>query len=139
MNDRKEYKRKHYLENKTKHNAWQRAYQKRTAKESKPRRQAYALHYRTTIGGRYVEYKCNANSRGHEFVITLEEFTSFWQKPCYYCDNPVDPIGLDRINSSVGYVVSNLVSCCKDCNFAKQDLDQETFLALCRRVARLHP
>lgn len=36
--------------------------------------------------------------------------------------------GIDRVDSSIGYTNENSVSCCKDCNFAKNDRSKEEFL-----------
>lgn len=36
--------------------------------------------------------------------------------------------GIDRINSSIGYINNNVVPCCKTCNFAKNELTTEEFL-----------
>ena len=42
--------------------------------------------------------------------------------------------GLDRVNSSIGYVFDNCVSCCGQCNIAKSDYTKEEFLAMARRI-----
>ena len=36
--------------------------------------------------------------------------------------------GLDRIDSSIGYQVDNLVSCCSICNQMKSDRNKEEWL-----------
>jgi hypothetical protein len=43
--------------------------------------------------------------------------------------------GIDRLDSKVGYVEENVVSCCADCNFAKQRLSKSQFLDLVKRIA----
>lgn len=73
--------------------------------------------------------------------ITFEDFTQLIFKPCYYCgmlgsnkrrdtyDSGViiKYNGLDRIDSSGGYTLNNVVSCCKYCNIAKNDMSVEEF------------
>ena len=40
----------------------------------------------------------------------------------------------DRVDSSLGYTVSNCVPCCKYCNQAKNDRSVSEFLAHARRI-----
>lgn len=62
--------------------------------------------------------------------------------PCYYCglensnfikdrikknDLVIKFNGLDRIDSNDGYYLSNVVSCCKYCNCAKNTMTQDEF------------
>jgi hypothetical protein len=73
-----------------------------------------------------------------EHILTLEEYKIESQKPCHYCGLGVNEVGvensgfhfngLDRIDSSIPHITSNLVTCCKTCNFAKMDSDYESFL-----------
>lgn len=68
------------------------------------------------------------------WTLTYEEFLTFWQRPCHYCGVEIKTVGLDRVESSQGYEMDNLVSCCGDCNRGKSDQTQAEFLARCRRV-----
>jgi hypothetical protein len=77
--------------------------------------------YTGTVKGRYTKYKECAKSRNHSFELTLEEFTSFWQIPCSYCGGEISTIGIDRIDSSVGYVFTNCRTACWFCNSMKLD------------------
>ncbi|MFA7168980.1 MAG: hypothetical protein WC096_08765 [Sphaerochaetaceae bacterium] len=85
------------------------------------------------IHDRYSIYKQNAKRRGIAFDISLEVFSSLVSKPCVYC-GANERIGIDRINSSLGYSVENCEPCCADCNYAKRDMDKETFLNLIARI-----
>ena len=69
---------------------------------------------------KFSSYKAGAKSRKHEFAITLEEFESFWQEPCFYCGGEINTIGLDRVDNTVGYKMNNIKSCCTQCNTAKR-------------------
>lgn len=42
--------------------------------------------------------------------------------------------GIDRVDSAQGYVLTNVVPCCKQCNRAKSDLSREEFLTWVERV-----
>jgi hypothetical protein len=68
--------------------------------------------------------------------ITYEEFICYTkQKTCHYCYSDIvwckhdrahaaggNRYNLDRVNSSQGYEVNNLVVCCKRCNIGKNRL-----------------
>lgn len=86
--------------------------------------------------------------------INFEDFCLRIEEPCYYCglietDTSMDtkskmivnndiiykPVtgtiykhnGIDRIDSNKGYVVDNVIPCCKYCNIAKSDMTQKEF------------
>lgn len=42
--------------------------------------------------------------------------------------------GIDRVDNSLGYILSNVVSCCKICNYMKKDLSEQEFQDQCERV-----
>lgn len=84
-------------------------------------------------------YRRAATKRGWSFKVTYEQFMSFWQKPCVYCGEDIETIGMDRMDNEKGYEISNIVPCCTWCNYAKRQLSREMFLAKCRAVAAMHP
>ena len=102
-------------------------------------RQRYVLHanqqktqareYNLSLKGKYTVYKRRAKIKDLEFTLTLEQFASFWQVPCSYCKRAVDTIGIDRIDSSRGYVLDNCASACTRCNVMKLDQTVEEWKA----------
>lgn len=78
--------------------------------------------------------KGNARKRGIEYGLTREQFMSFWQKPCSYCGDQIETIGLDRIDNAKGYVMDNVVPCCGGCNGMKSSMSREAFIERCRKV-----
>ena len=78
-------------------------------------------HYKTPRG-KYTCYKSNAKRRGIDFELTFEQFESFWQLPCTYCGTDIETIGLDRVDSSKGYLIENVATCCWGCNARKGDM-----------------
>lgn len=84
---------------------------------------------------RFSAYKSNAGVRKIEFNLSYEEFMLYWQKPCYYCNDPIDGIGLDRKDSDGIYDVVNVVPCCSRCNYAKKNQTAEQFISMCIKVA----
>ncbi len=85
------------------------------------------------IADRYSVYKANANKKGFAFEISMEFFFSITAQPCAYCGT-TEKIGIDRIESSTGYLYGNCAPCCADCNYAKRNLSRESFLALVERI-----
>jgi len=39
--------------------------------------------------------------------------------PCYYCGYPSN--GVDRIDNSIGHIMTNCIPCCHTCNVARMD------------------
>jgi hypothetical protein len=91
------------------------------------------------------------HQRYNDGDITAENFYKLSQQNCYYCGSvpsnkatskngtPFIYNGLDRVDSSKTHMLNNVVTCCKQCNYAKLDYTQEEFLDMCRRVAEKHP
>jgi hypothetical protein len=97
------------------------------------------------ISGEYGSYRKAARLRGHEWLLSREEFSRLIRGHCYYCaaapSRRVESIwdslvinGIDRIDNTLGYTTENCVTCCKICNYAKGKLTQEEFLDMCERV-----
>ena len=78
------------------------------------------------------------------------QFKEITQKNCKYCGIVPNQIikqkiankkteeytynGVDRVDSAVGYTLTNCVPCCKMCNGAKRDYCEEDFLRWVRRL-----
>lgn len=95
----------------------------------------------------YRSYKRGASTRGHEFKLSLVEFSRLTSLPCEYCGiGPSNRMtqkskskywhvtpsvlsynGIDRSDSSIGYVPGNCVPCCATCNIAKHTMGIEAF------------
>lgn len=86
---------------------------------------------------RFISAKNSAATRGKNWNITIEEFTQLISKPCYYCNNEMGAgnnygSGLDRIDNSIHYELSNVIPCCKICNSMRNNYltIQETKIAI---------
>lgn len=89
----------------------------------------------------YTSNKINADRRGIVFTLSLEEFLKITGSRCHYCgiqwsseypkrqelNGSYKHNGIDRIDSSIGYVSDNCVPCCSICNFAKQRMTVDQF------------
>lgn len=91
----------------------------------------------------YLAYKKGAVERDLDFALTKDECVRFFISACEYCG--VEAFigetkktcrfnGIDRIDSSKGYVIGNCVPCCSDCNYAKSDKTRERFLSWAQRL-----
>jgi len=102
-----------------------RACEKQTGRLKYQTRKVEKALYRNSLVARLASYRCGAKKRGHSFDLTIDEFTSFWQKPCSYCGGSIATVGIDRVDSSVGYQINNCVPCCSRCNKMKLDTNEQ--------------
>jgi hypothetical protein len=92
-------------------------------------------------------YKASAKRRNLNFCLSKEEFKKLIKENCFYCGKEPCQIkkskkgngefvynGLDRIDSSKGYNMNNVVPCCGKCNESKMALSQQEFLSWVERV-----
>ncbi len=84
-------------------------------------------------------YKRNAMSRNLVFELTETEFKRIVDADCFYCgEKPSNYYknrndvyvanGIDRKSSDIGYITSNVVPCCKKCNYFKNSLTEKDFI-----------
>lgn len=86
-------------------------------------------------------YKKNASVTGREFSLTDEEFKRLAQSDCAYCGAKpamtgynIICNGVDRIDSSRGYVTGNVVPCCTRCNIMKKNMSVDEFLGHIEKI-----
>lgn len=93
--------------------------------------------YRQSPRNRYIRYLRLTNKRGLVSSLTLEEFMTFWEKPCIFgC--PISTVGLDRIDSSKGYSLGNVQSMCSEHNLMKRAHSTSKFVDLCKQVVNYY-
>lgn len=74
---------------------------------------------------KYKRFVAYTKSRNIYNGLSEKTYTELTSLNCYYCDSMVsDKTGarLDRIDSNKGYILQNVVPCCKRCNVAKNDM-----------------
>lgn len=93
-------------------------------------------------------YRKAASNRGYVFKLTIEDVWSTIQQDCYYCGSPplrvVHPQnrknenfycnGIDRVDNKEGYLHTNIVPCCAQCNICKSNYSKDDFLSWVSRV-----
>lgn len=94
---------------------------------------AFKIFYRTI--------KLGAESRNLPFELSMDDVKIISSKSCFYCGcSPYYRVkvrnkfgtdyvynGIDRVDNTVGYIIENVVPCCKRCNQAKMNLSLEDF------------
>jgi len=88
------------------------------------------------LSKRVNEFRQHAAARGKEVKLTKLEIAELVMSNCYYCNTRPKPyIGIDRVDSSKGYLRDNVVPCCRKCNTAKLDHTLEDFKAWIKKIA----
>lgn len=100
----------------------------------------------------WQSYKTGAKKRGLDFLLSKEKFVELTSSNCFYCEEAPSRIrktrykhatygykfnGIDRVVNSIGYVDSNCVPCCYDCNIMKMDSSPDDFINKCKKIAIL--
>jgi hypothetical protein len=95
-------------------------------------------------------YESDAKKKGRVFDLTDSALLGLGFGHCFYCDAPPSNeyhipnyptiyfSGIDRVDNTEGYTTENVVSCCKQCNYAKQSFSQEDFLNMVKRIYEKH-
>ncbi len=105
------------------------------------------------LNNMFAQYRKNAINRNISFDLTHIEFSNLIDKNCHYCgvgpklkafgDNRMSQrnvngnfiyTGIDRKDSNQGYHYENCVTCCKTCNFAKNDMSYNEFIEYLDRL-----
>jgi len=99
----------------------------------------------------YKQLKTRHKKKGgaKDSIISFERFKEISLLPCAYCgvkhsrviedtsklsDTKVNIVGIDRIDSSKGYIESNVVPCCFYCNRLKMEYEAHDFIVWLKRV-----
>lgn len=81
--------------------------------------------------------KYKALNRNLVWELTDDEAKDMMTSECTYCgflDLDTITNGIDRLDSSKGYIIGNCVPCCKDCNYFKGSFDPLSFLNKCKQI-----
>jgi hypothetical protein len=125
----KEYSKRYYFENILK-------IKEHNQKDEVKKRNSLQQHNRQqSLRGKYKEYKFSSKKRNIEFNLTLEQFETFLNKPCEYCGDIMDKIGIDRVDNTKGYTMENCVPCHEKCNKIKNKHDKKFFILKCIKIS----
>lgn len=81
-------------------------------------------------------FSADAKRRGLRLEYNYEEIGAFMKTECNYCGSNDSYNGLDRVDSSCGYLKGNTVPCCERCNRAKSSFSKDDFLNHCRKIIK---
>lgn len=94
------------------------------------------LKYKRCVAG---SYRKHARALSLPFELSEEHVCNLMAQPCFYCGRSKVAVlrrtygtlvynGIDRLDSTLGYVEANCVACCKVCNIMKQSLSVSEFI-----------
>lgn len=115
---------------------------------------------RRSMLSRMQGYKAGAKVRGLEWKLSYAQFVKVATGSCFYCgvgaktwdcvsnapsvqkgspnikpqDYEIKFNGVDRLDSNVGYLSQNVVSCCVSCNRSKSDMTLDEFKSHVERM-----
>ena len=94
-----------------------------------------------------ASYKRNAKERGLIFELSNEKVRELTKQKCAYCGTEPKTTtntkrstgnytynGIDRVDTKIGYVESNVVTCCEVCNRMKWILTEEEFYNQIKKI-----
>ena len=82
---------------------------------------------------KYQHFRKAAVDRGIPFDLTLEEANEILCGKCFYCGKE-HCLGIDRVDNSKGYDITNCVPCCGCCNKMKMDLELSFFMSQIEKI-----
>jgi hypothetical protein len=92
--------------------------------------------------GKLKKIKKNAKDRGLDVKMSDDEIMNMTDMQCVYCgketEDAVRRNGIDRLDSSIGYIFDNCVPCCGVCNLSKGQVDPLTFVERARQISLHH-
>ncbi len=79
----------------------------------------YKFSRSTLPNERFWRGKAEAKRRKLKWNLTLDTYIDIISKNCFYCNTSLinwTGVSLDRIDNSKGYIQSNVLGCCGNCN-----------------------
>ena len=95
----------------------------------------------------FEKYRTDAEARGYEFNITIDDVADVLEAQAYKCAYTGQPVSLekskknsgsiDRIDNSIGYIPSNIQVTTAKINIMRGSLTNDEFIMLCKAVAAI--
>jgi len=90
-------------------------------------------HGKAWLSQMIYDYVKHAEKLKLTYGLTRDQFEQLTSEPCRYCGEPPRN-GIDRLDSSLGYIEANCVPCCKVCNYMKRKMSVMEFIEHTRKV-----
>lgn len=123
--ERKEYYKRWYQENKEKHN---RNCEKYNEEHKQVIKEYHKLYYNTKVGRSkilYLAYKNNDAKKGFDTSNNISDewiLENIFGGKCFYCgENDWTKLGADRIDNSKPHTPDNVICSCWECNRKRKD------------------
>jgi hypothetical protein len=134
--NKKEYRKQYYIKNKDKINSKN----KKWALNNPQAIKNTLKKYNQTPKGIYHIIKTNCHNKKRPFTLKMEDFIIWYNsqnKKCHYCEvlekelpesfrkvsvsrnGTINRLTIDRKNNNIGYIITNLVLACAQCNRMK--------------------
>lgn len=94
----------------------------------------------------FYKYRMQAQRRNIEFKLKQKDFLQIINEDCFYCGSEHSNRevtssghvliynGIDRLDNTKGYVLGNVVPCCRFCNQMKSDLSYDLFANQIKKI-----
>lgn len=86
------------------------------------RTKTFLNKYNATYTRRFKQLQAKCTLKKYEIDVTFDKYKELLDKGCIYCAKELAKekgVSLDRKDSSIGYLESNVVPCCGKCNQIK--------------------
>lgn len=97
-------------------------------------RKARNAEFEASPKRRWNRFLNDTSRRGIEVKISFDQFKLHHLDNCYYCNQKLKQIRIDRIDSSKPYEVGNIVSACAECNYMKNSMNINNFLEKVEKI-----
>ena len=117
------------------------SYNKKWAEENKDKINKRRRNNADTPNGKFTRYKQSARRNNRKFNLSKKDFIKIIKQKCYYCNEYEENknfVGIDRIDSNLGYVLDNCTPCCLICNRMKMALSIEKFMGKIKKIHEAH-
>ena len=84
------------------------------------------------------DYKSRCKKNEIVWEISDELAIDYFNSKCNYCNTLINYNGIDRIDSSIGYIEKNCVACCTTCNIMKGTKSVDEFLKIVKYILAIN-
>lgn len=106
--------------------------------KSKDRRAEYN-RTRGNVLSRHAGIVSRCKKRGLPLDLDLQDIIEIIDNPCHYCGVVTDAIQIDRKDPVKGYVKTNVVPACRNCNTVKNNILSHAEMLLLGKITASNP